>query len=71
MVSAGAEMTGIDIQARTGPVLWVSGKVAGVGPGDKTVSVRLVGVDNSSVGVSIKNTDGGFEFWRVSPGRCE
>ena len=68
-VAAGVETTGIDIQTRASPVLRMSGKITGFTPGDKTVSLRLWDVSDSSIAVSNRKPDGTFEFWRVSPGR--
>jgi uncharacterized protein (DUF2141 family) len=71
-VQPAAELTDIDIRLARTPIVSVSGKVSGLPPGAKNVSIdvqRTSGMgDSSQSGWTVK-PDGTFAIWRLDPGK--
>ena len=70
-VQPAAELTDIDIHLVRTPIVNVSGKVSGLPPGARNVSVdvqRISGMGDSSQSGSVVKPDGTFAIWRVDPG---
>ena len=71
-VQAAAELTGIDIRLVRTPIVSVSGRVSGLPPGARNVSIdvqRHSGMGDSSQSGSIVKPDGTFAIWRLDPGK--
>jgi hypothetical protein len=63
-VTAGAEVSGIEIKLLRVPIVQVSGKVLGIPPGVNDVMVSTQPFALESV-----KPDGTFSFWRLDPGK--
>jgi hypothetical protein len=71
-VQPAAELTGIDIHLVRTPIVSVSGKVSGLPPGSRNVSIDVQptsGMGGSSQSGSIVKPDGSFAIWRLDPGK--
>jgi hypothetical protein len=71
-VQPAAELTEIDIHLVRTPIVNVSGKVSGLPPGARNVSIdvqRNSGMGDSSQSGSVVKPDGTFAIWRVDPGK--
>jgi len=71
-VQPAAELTGIDIHLVRTPFVSASGKVSGLPPGARNVSIdvqRTSGMGDGSPSGSIVKPDGAFAIWRLDPGK--
>jgi Carboxypeptidase regulatory-like domain len=70
-VTAGGEVSGIDIQLLTMPILKVSGKVVGVPAGTKgSIEVeKLEDTESCCQSADFNKPDGAFTIWGLEPGK--
>jgi hypothetical protein len=71
-VQPAAELTGIDIRLVRTPIVSVSGRVSGLPPGARNVSIdvqRHSSMGESSQSGSIVKPDRTFTIWRLDPGK--
>jgi hypothetical protein len=64
-VKAGADVSGVDIKLVQVPIVLVSGKVDGIPPGTKDVTIMMQPFGQNA-GVK---PDGTFQIWRLDPGK--
>jgi hypothetical protein len=64
-VKAGADVSGVDIKLVQVPIVLVSGKVDGIPPGAKGVTIMT---EPSGQNAAVK-PDGTFNIWRLDPGK--
>jgi hypothetical protein len=68
-VETGAEVSGIEIRMAQTPMTRVSGKVLGVPPETRGLSLRFNQIYGARPVSGSVRKDGSFEFWNVDPGR--
>jgi hypothetical protein len=67
-VGTGAEINGVEIRLVRTPMVRISGRVLGVPPETRGVSLRYSQIRGSRSGNSGVKTDGTFELWNLDPG---
>jgi Carboxypeptidase regulatory-like domain len=68
-VGPAADVTGVDIRLVRTPIVRVSGKVSGLSDGVQNVNVQLTRPGGGFGNGTQVRPDGGFELWRVDPGK--